>query len=188
MVRVETAGTSIEARSPYNPSFVDGARALGGKFDRGEKVWRFDARSEQAVRDLCRKVYGTDGEDEDLVTVEITFAATYGAWQDGYYFAGRQLARAWGRDSGARIGEGVVFLEGKPTSGGSMKNWETVIGRGSVVRIYDLPRAALDNAPRDPDIKWRIVEEADDRRASLEAERERLRKRLGEIEAELAGL
>lgn len=59
-------------------------------------------------------------------------------WQGPVEVAGRTIARAWGRDSGAKLGDGVVKLQGRVGSGGSMKNWETVVDADVV--LHDCPR------------------------------------------------
>lgn len=60
------------------------------------------------------------------------------------------LARAFGRDSGARLGDGVAHLAGpKPRSGGSVKNWRTVIPGGCLLAVYNVPRAMAASALAD---------------------------------------
>lgn len=48
---------------------------------------------------------------------------------------GYVLAAAYGRDSGARIADGVVFLQGKMVSGGSMKNYRCLFSGSPVIRM-----------------------------------------------------
>ena len=69
------------------------------------------------------------------------------------------MARAYGRDSGAKIGEGVVFLEGGASSGGSVKNWYTTIKKGSVFEVRDVPRAKAEAFLEDD--SGRIGDDAD---------------------------
>ncbi len=97
---------------------------------------------------------------------------------------GRTVASAHGRDSGAKIGEGVCFEAGGCTSGGSVKNWYTVIESGSVLTIYDVPRRAAEEKLGWSDSygSFEIVEAADPL-AGLKAEKEALLKRLAEIDA-----
>lgn len=176
--------------SPFHPDFAPRARALGGKWM--DRSWRFDTRDEQRVRELCREIYGTDGSPilaADLITVRISFDSNISVSKSAIFLGGRCVARATGRDSGARIGDGVVFLEGRPKSGGSVKNWETVIPAGCVAEIRDVPRSKLEDIESEisGDGLVEIVDAAPQiDRPALAAERDRLVARLAEIDAALA--
>jgi hypothetical protein len=92
---------------------------------------------------LCHEIYGTDGSAvavSDLVTARVTITTTWYEDRAGLFAGGRLVARAFDRDSGARLGDGVIILRGNATSGGSRKNWETRIQGGSIFEIRDLPR------------------------------------------------
>ena len=187
IIKGENGG--LATRTPFHPAFPARARKLGGRWD--GKYWTFDARDESRVRELCREIYGTDGEDEaasDRVTVRVTVGG--GGWnarRQGLYLCGREVARAFGRDSGAKLGEGVVVLEGGFTSGGSVKNWETQARPGTVFEMRDVPRravAAVGNGT-DDGLTLEVIEEHIDRdvdKDALRAERERLLARVAEID------
>ena len=137
----------LSVASPYNPAFAPGAKRLGGRWSAATKAWQFDPRDEQRVRELCRSVYGTDGspsEAGDLVTIRVTAPDGWDVYGRGLYIYGRQVAWATGRDSGARLCDGVIVLKGSFDSGGSMKNWMTVCKPGTVFELRDLPRKALE--------------------------------------------
>lgn len=185
-VTITTTESQVRVHSPYNPAFPDEAKKLGGKWQADSKAWVFDARDESRVRELCREVYGTDGSDDgDQVTLKITIHDEIGARHQALYFAGRQVARAWGRDSGARLGEGVVVLEGGFGSGGSVKNWRTKARAGTVFELRDVPRPAaekeIENYAQDNNVDIKIIDETIDRDALL-SERERLMTRIQEID------
>lgn len=186
-VEVNTTGKTIAVASPYHPDFPKKARKIGGKWDGAAKVWVFDPRDERRVRELCKEVFGTDGTPVELVTMRVTYAQRQAAHRDAIWLAGRQVAQARGRDSGARLGEGVVIIEGSAYSSGSVKNWETAIAEGTVLEIRDVPRdiAEREAANPDPGVSIEIVQEGDAREA-LEAEAAQLRARLAEIEAQLS--
>lgn len=140
---------TIVVRSPYNPGFAPRAKALGGRFfkDPAGARWDFDPRDEERVRDLCRDIYGTDGSPAaiaDTVTIRATLAATN--YDRELYIAGRQVARALGRDSGARLSEGTIILSGKLDSGGSARNYYLRAVGETVIEVRDLPRAAAQRA------------------------------------------
>jgi hypothetical protein len=139
---------AILCRTPYHPAFVEQARRLGGRWSPASRAWIFDCRDRDRVEALCREVYGTAGEDDcDLVSVRIRARTDlYGA-QEAVYFAGRVVAQARGRDSGARLGQGVVQIAGdQPRSGGSARYWHTIVFAGSEFELRDLPRPAVERA------------------------------------------
>lgn len=192
MVTLETRDGKIYVKSPYNPEMPSPAKRIGGRWS--APYWVFDARDEARVRELCIKIYGTDGSPAtgDLVTVRCRiFDGDWNKKTGGLFLAGRQVACAAGRDSGAKLGGGVVIIEGRGfTSSGSMKNWYTTGRDGTIFEIRDVPRAA---AEREIDawegLEVSIVEPAaTDARAALTAQRAALKQQLDEIEAKIAAL
>lgn len=135
-------------KSPYNPDLPGPARELGGKWD-GES-WVFDARDEEAVAELARAVYGTDGRSPSIDTVTLLVKADdldHRNASKSLWFAGRQVVYVTGRDSGARLADGIIVRSGKFKSGGSMKNYQVVYAADTIVEIRDLPHSvAVDTA------------------------------------------
>jgi hypothetical protein len=203
-VNLTITGSTLSVASPFHPEFPAAARNLGGKWHAASKTWRFDARDETRVRALCLETFGTDGSPvgaADLVTVRVTIASGdyIAADKSSIFLCGREVARAYGRDSGAKLGAGVVVLSGGFTSGGSVKNWETrsLKSEQTIFEIRDVPRLAAQRLV-DKEEGWysgmatvEIVTEDDhdngnnNRRAALETERAVLLARLAEIDAAL---
>jgi len=181
---ITVSNSTVSVNSPYNTDFITAARKLGGKWVSPE--WEFDIRDEQRVRDLCRDVYGTDGITTDLCTIRAEFGPSDNAGREPITVFGRVVARAYGRDSGAKLGEGVVLLSGGFGSGGSMKNWETTAKNGTEVLIRDVPRVAVQTAI-DGGATWLSIEAetAPVDHAALTREREKLMARIAEIDAAL---
>lgn len=146
MIKIKIEGTKLSVTSPYHPDFPAAARKLGGKWQ--SPAWVFDARDEERVRKLCVRVYGTDGSaPADVLTVRCSAALCDGDGNGStlsYYLCGRQVARAFGRDSGAKLGEGVIVLSGGFGSGGSVKNPSCTVREGTIIEVRDLPRAAAE--------------------------------------------
>ena len=156
-IRRNPDGT-IDLSSPYHPRFPAKATGLGGKWNPQTEHWTFDARDEAAVRALCIQTYGSDGEATDLVEVVATARQDIVARRTGIFLAGRCVARARDRDSGARPGEGVVRVDGPgPRSGGSRQYWETVVPAGCVVRLRDVPTVAAEAGVADAGSGWEVV-------------------------------
>lgn len=151
-VTITAANGKIAVASPFNDQFPARARNLGGKWTEG--AWRFDQRVEADVRALCVELYGTDGAaPADVVDVRVTVTPTQ-AWGHTPFktnfltvtLAGRPVARAFDRDSGARTNEGVIVRKGGWTSGGSRKNpcIKFKDQEDTEVEVYDVPRAAAE--------------------------------------------
>lgn len=188
-INITTTTESIAVQAPYHATFVARARDLGGKWR--APSWVFDVRDENRIRELCRECYGTDGLTADLCTLRIEWKQSSVVDKAGFVAAGRPVARAFGRDSGAKLDDGVVMLAGGFGSGGSVKNWVTTVDEGTVVLVRDFPRAEAERLVAEQPASRRVYAiEAEapvvDREA-LSAERERLLARLAEIDQLLAG-
>jgi len=187
-VTVNMDGETCSVKSPYNSDFVARARNLSGKFDRGLTVWKFPASQEQRVRDLCREIYGTDGNtDIPTITLRLTLKDA-DRWAAGseIELCGRRIAVAFGRDSGARIAENVVVLSGGFGSGGSRKNYRVTVEDGTEIELLEVPRPAAERLLSElEENKWilsaRIVEPEKIDRDALIRERAQIIARLEEI-------
>ena len=151
-VTITSALGKISVASPFNNKFPARARNLGGKWEGGQ--WVFDRRVEPDVRALCVELYGTDGTaPADVVDVRVIVTPSQ-AWGHTPFatnfltvtLAGRPVARAFHRDSGARTNEGVIVRQGGWTSGGSRKNpcIEFKDSETTEVEVLDVPRAAAE--------------------------------------------
>jgi hypothetical protein len=145
-ISISRTPTMISVRSPYNSRFVSLAKDLGGKFSSG--LWSFDIRDEGRVLDLCRDVYGDDGTIADTCTIRVNLGR-YAKTQGPIEVRGYPVARAFGRDSGAKLADGVVLLSGDFGSGGSVKNWHTA-SYSATVLIRDFPRHAAEEYMEKP--------------------------------------
>lgn len=172
--------------TPYNAEFVARIKLLSGRWNASDRCWSVPESALEDVRDAMRAIYGRDDRPvADTVNVILRFGGSVNAHCSAVTLLGRTIARAWGRDSGAKPGDGVMFLEGEPDSSGSMRNWYTVVPQGCVVKLLDVPRAAIDQAELPESVTLEIVGATIDR-AALEAEKARLLARIAEIDAALA--
>ncbi len=131
-----------------------------------------------------RKVYGQDDRPQTLVSVRVTVTQEFCELTGPIVLFGRPIAGARGRDTGARIGEGVAFEVKAPQSGGSIKYWETVIPKGAVFVIHDVPQKAIEAQIgwRDAIGSFEIIQSHDTDTVALQTEREGLLARLVEID------
>lgn len=193
----KVADDKIEVRTPYNPQFVSKIKTAGARWNAIDKAWTMHAANIDVAREILRAVYGRDdmpAVDEKLVRVRVTALQNISADRGPIVLLGRIIASARGRDSGARVGEGVAFTDGKPQSGGSVKNWTTEIPEGSVFVVADVPTTLLGELD---ETGWRgqklyqyeiIDDDRDEQLRKLQARREELAAALAEIDAQIAAL
>lgn len=184
----------IAVQAEYNSVFVEQARNLAGRWDDKEKVWVFDIRDEADVLQACYFAYGEDGIRTNKCDVQITLPTGYSVDKGTICFFGRQIARAFNRDSGAKVFGGVVVKAGGFGSGGSSKHWTTYAQKGTVIVLRDVSRDLVKMEASHETYGDAIIEilqsstsvsrpAAD--RAALEAERAALLSRVAEINKQL---
>lgn len=184
---IKIADGKAAVYTPYNADFVSRIKLMGGRWNPAEKCWTVAEFKVDDVRAAMRSIYGRDDQPvTETVDVILTFAEEYYELRAPVTILGRTIATAWGRDSGSRMGDDVMFLDGAPKSGGSVKNWHTVIPAGSVVKLPNLPKTATAECDLPDGVSMEIIGQGIDREA-LQAEKEKLLARLAEINAILAG-
>lgn len=187
MFKIEKGNDKIRIYTPYNANFVKSMRNLKGKWTVG--AWEVRADLIDEVRKIMKENYGRD--DLPVKTVNIKVRNTSRLASDycsGLEMFGRSICYASGRDSGAKIADGVAFIKGGCTSAGSMKNWYTRIEENSEFIIYALPESALNlENPYKEDIEVEVLEAQVNKNELIE-EKEILLKRIAEIDELLEGL
>ena len=187
-MRITVNNGMASVYTPYNKDFIAKIKAIGGrKWNAAEKCWMVPETEIDTVRQYMMDVYGeTDQlDDSEKVTVRVTFNKDAYAKCDGIVLFGKTIARAWGRDSGAKVGDEATFEKGSPKSGGSVRNWNTIIPEGSIVKIRNITRTALDLGC-DYDIDVEEIKTVEIDKLALEEEKAKLLARLAEIEKLLA--
>lgn len=127
----KTAGICT-LKAEYNTILVEKCKRLGGTFDRDTGAWVFSGCVADEVEKLD-EVFNSEKVTVEITAIDRIFC--YG--NDGNFpsFLGYTLARAKDRDSGASLQHGVALIEGEVSSGGSRKNWATIVESGSVFRL-----------------------------------------------------
>lgn len=140
-IKTEIKNGKVKTTSPYNEDFVKKARGLRGTWLSGQ--WVFDASVEEHVIKAMLDCYSVTGFNPYQVCTLTVKDLNTNEWQGGVELFGRPIAKAWGRDSGAKAQEDIFLLEGKFTSGGSMKNWRTYVEHATF-EMHNFPVAALE--------------------------------------------
>ncbi|AYQ31467.1 hypothetical protein [Runella sp. SP2] len=143
--KIQTIKTSnsIKTISPYNEEFVKKARGLRGTFINGE--WVFDLSVEDHVIKAMIACYSVSGLHPYEVCTLTVKEYNEEVWHSGVELFGRPIAKAWGRDSGAKAQDDIFLLDGRFTSGGSVKNWRTCV-KNATFEIHNYPVAGLERA------------------------------------------
>jgi hypothetical protein len=172
----------IALKSPYHPDAPRRCKDAGGKWDKTEQAWVFDARSRQIVEKLAMDIYGyAPGGSEHLVSIQVAADDLRAEGKD-LFFCERIVATRFARDKAVVMPDNVVLVSGSWwASGGSVKNPRVEWKSGTVLEIRDIPRILLDAFSGD----YTIVGEAIDHEA-LRQERERCLARIAEIDELLA--
>ena len=183
-MKITMTGSRANLFTPYNKEFVSRVKTIGGaRWDANERCWSIPKEEVETARAIMMDVYGESDlpAESGKITVEVTINEDIRETCEGISLFGKTLARAYGRDSGARVGDEVTLVSGRVRSGGSVKNWCTVIEEGSILRIRNLTKKALE-IPTEYDITVKEIKTDEIDREALLAERERLLARIAEID------
>lgn len=190
MISIRTDADKAYISSPYNPDFVKEIHSIGSaKWHAATKEWQVPIDSLEDVKQVLRDVYGTDGSEnsEPKVTVKLTIDdnVDLGDIQSidnelVMTLFGREIMSARGRDSGVKVAEGVT-VKGKYKSGGSMKYPTIEFGKGTEIIVYNVPESLAKKAKVKHATVEIVSEPKIDRQALLD-EKERLLKRIAEID------
>lgn len=160
----------IRVKTPYDPDFVNRCRNLRGKFDKQTSEWVFDDSIEEYIKDALMEVYGTTGEGR-VETVNLLIKDYYKiAGKGPVTLFGRTIARAYGRDSGAKLGDGIIWISGDYGSGGSVKNWSTHVDGTFEIQNFPAPRLEKEDVQKAITDGWCIVKETQTKEQRLYAD------------------
>lgn len=159
-IKLEIVDDKIKVTTPYNKDFVEKARNFRGKWHK--EAWWFDDSILEYVRDAMMEVYGTTGEQPveycSLLIKDYSDEAQRGPVE----LFGRVIARAFGRDSGAKLGEDIVFISGDYRSGGSVKNWYTELRDATFeIQNFPLPRTEKEDVQKAIKDGWCEIKKRD---------------------------
>lgn len=175
----------IKVKSDYNKEFIRRAKLIEGKWD--APYWSFPEENESEVKALLLEIYGENGDPQETVDILVNISEMNG---ESIELCGRILCSRRGRDAAVKLAENVMLTQGGfPSSGGSAKNPRVNPDDGTVLKVKKCPLSLYE---RVKDMECVTLCESDDtadnKRKVLLAEKERLLRRLEEIEAELSAL
>jgi hypothetical protein len=185
-ISLEIIDDKVKVTSPFNEGFVSRCRNFRGTFKNG--VWWFDDSIIDYVREAMLEYFGTTGETPfKTCTLLIKNYNGYGDKAPVKLF-GRTVARAFGRDSGAKLGDDIIFISGEYCSGGSMKNWCTNVRNATFeMHNFPLPSTGLTDVKKAIEEGWCVIKHTHKKRSleEIEADIKSCRERLSELENEV---
>ena len=183
MMEIKTINGKANVYTPYNPDFVKRIKGIGGAIWNGsKKCWIIPETAIKAVREIMDDVYGySDVKENETLTLKLTFNKCVSSECSDVVFFGKVLSHAYGRDSGARIGDDVAYISGGAASGGSAKNWKSIVEEGSIAILSNVNKIVYEKSKIEHGITVEVIENTNNKQSLLE-EKERLLKRIAEIE------
>ena len=171
--------------TPYNPEFVKRIKKFSdARWNSGEKCWTIDESNLGDARVIMKEIYGyADNEINEKVTLKIHVKESVSKKHGDVILFGKILSHATGRDSGARSGSDVAYIHGSAYSGGSAKNWESVVSEDSEILLHNVNKNLYEEYLENPQEEYEIEVVTDSiDSAALKQEKERLLKRIKEID------
>lgn len=141
-IQLKVKDGKVYTTSYYNSDFVGKARGLQGKWDSGQ--WVFPEAILEHVKNAMLDCYGVTGENPYPVCVLEIKNFSKDGHQSGVELFGRPVAKASGRDSGAKLQDHIIKISGRVNSGGSVKNWRTVVENAN----FEIHKFAIARAQR----------------------------------------
>lgn len=182
-VKVEIKDNKLLVVSDYSHEFVKKAKRLNGKWN--SNAWVFNPEDEKLVRKALIEIYGTDGNSLDkVVNVKLNLDEFDCKNERGLELFGRSIIYRFGRDKDVKMHSTVIILEGGfPNSGGSMKYPELRNEPGTVLEIKEVPLTLVEKAIEEYGSGVEIIEEEEVNVDELIKEKNRLLKRISEIDS-----
>lgn len=186
MIEIKIKKGTLLIYTPYNAKFVSAIKKIGGaKWDSANKCWTAPEEFVDAVREIMMEIYGyTDISENESVTLKVVFNEEAKEDRKDVVLFGKILSHATGRDSGARVGDDIAMIKGNIRSGGSAKNWVSVVEEGSTFIIKNVNKNIFKKEKDgiNYDVKIDIIDDAKKSKSELLEEKKRLLERIKEID------
>ena len=174
----------IKVITPYNSVFVGRCRNLRGNFAEG--AWFFDDSVEEYVRDAMKTIFGVDGVDPVEYCTLLVKDFTDRGYKGPVELFGRTIAKAYGRDSYAKLGDEIVFISGSYSAGGSVKNWLTQVTDATFeIRNFPLERTKFPDIQEAIEDGWVEIKKDAKSQEQIRAEIKAYQDKIAELEAQL---
>lgn len=158
-MKIEIDNGRAYVYTPYSPDFVKAIEGIGGKdWEQNKGCWSVPDAAVNAVREIMMDVYGySDQIPNDVLALKVTFLSDVSSTCSDVTLFGKVMAHASGRDSGARVGDDVAYIRGGASSGGSVKNWCSIVEKGSIAILSNVNKHVYEKTEIDPDIQVEVI-------------------------------
>jgi len=182
-IKVEQKEEKLQIYTPYNKNFVSDLKQSVSTAKWSGSCWEVSIEAKELIDGLLKEHYGYN-PGQPKVKIEITAKEEIEEMTGSVNFAGCPVAYARGRDTGAKVCDGIIKMSGNIRSGGSARYYKTIVEKGATFRL-ETYKNIIDEKTYDESI-WDVktLSESIDREALL-SEKEQLLKRLNEIEKQL---
>lgn len=181
--KIELKDDKAYIYTPYSDEFVSKIKSQigGAKWDYYKECWVVNDTAVPFVRQIMRDVYGEDDISvSKKINIQVEILNDLSAERKDVVLFGKCLCHAYGRDYCGKFSEDVVYVEGKPTSGGSNKYWCSIVPKGCLVNIYNVNESIYEKFKDSDDYNVVVIDD--------NADRTNLRKKISEIEYKIANL
>lgn len=172
----------IKVKSDYNKEFIQRAKLIEGKWT--APYWSFPEENECEVKALLLEIYGENGDPQETVDILVDISEMDGESID---LCGRILCYRRFRDSSVTLAENVMLTQGGfPYSGGSMKHPRINPNPGTILKVKKCPVSVYERIKEMGCVTLCETKGTNNnKREALLDEKNRLLRRLEEIEMEL---
>lgn len=177
-IKVEIKNEKIYTVTPFSNGYKNKARQIGGKWDSAERAWVFDEKYKDLVNSILIEFYGVgiDGESE---TITVEYDASEFEEENHVMIGNLITATRYARDVPVDIKPGTVVVKGEFEGyGGSVKHPH--VNAIDVILQSEIPMAIYDSLSDDRKALLKIPGSSE--KEQLQAEKERLLKRIAEID------
>lgn len=191
MMNISVENGKAYIKTPYNRDFVKQIKLIGSaKWDSNRRVWTVPEEYIDAVRKTMVDVYGeSDIQSDEKIKITMEFVDDFYEDCQSVVAFGKTISMAFSRDSGAKVGEDVCYTNGEPKSGGSAKNWLSIVPNGSMIELINVNKSLYEKERN----KWETIakvniKESESKLSELIKEKEQLLKRIASIDEEIKKL
>lgn len=184
-VTVTVGNGKIKVESPYNRDYISLAKQIQGKW--AAPCWEFPEENKEQVKDLLIECYGECGTlgDVNTVNIEIDLDKYNGEVNEAIKLGAMTLVSRPHRDRVVIYSPNVMLVAGGfDETGGSAKYPRVCAHEGTILRVKNVPTSVYNKFKDCAGI--RLISDSDIDVENLKTEREKLLRRLAEIDDLLA--
>lgn len=143
VIQLKIIGSKAVVWGYYNPLFVEQAKSLKGEWNQTTQCWYFTDKLFAHLAELLLSQFHVDGKAPYPVCRLHVKQYSAQSYKEACMLFDRPIFRSYGRDSPILIQPDIYKLSGSFRTGGSHKNWRTII-EDACFEIHKFPTASLE--------------------------------------------